>query len=194
MYQRVIYPMVLLLGALSLIAYPSPSFSDATLQNFGEISDVWWHGRTSFHGQVIAPTCTLATEDAYQTIDMGGTSIRELQKAPIGPEKKFRLRLRNCELAGRGKRLYTSSRIRVTFDGEQGGTPDTFLLAGQAKGIDLQIRDMQGDIAKIGKPMPPLLLSGNEEELNYTLRVIRNSQPLKAGNYYAVLRFKVDYE
>ncbi|HCA4419164.1 TPA: fimbrial protein, partial [Escherichia coli] len=46
----------------------------------------------------------------------------------------------------------------------------------------------------VGKVMPPLLLNGNEEGLDYTLRVVRNGQPLKAGNYYAALRFKVDYE
>ncbi|EFN8479511.1 fimbrial protein, partial [Escherichia coli] len=37
-------------------------------------------------------------------------------------------------------------------------------------------------------------LNGNEEGLDYTLRVVRNEQPLKAGDYYAALRFRVDYE
>lgn len=85
-----------------------------------------------------------------------------------GPEKKFRLRLRNCELAGTGKRVYTASRVRVTFDGLQGETPDRFSLTGQAEGINLQILDNQGYPARVGKVMPPLLLNGNEEGLDYT--------------------------
>lgn len=155
---------------------------------------VWWHGRASFKGQVIAPACTLAMEDTWQAIDMGETPVRDLQDSFAGPEKKLRLRLRNCELAGTGKRVYTASRVRVTFDGLQGETPDKFSLAGQAEGINLQILDNQGYPARVGKVMPPLLLNGNEEGLDYTLRVVRNGQPLKAGDYYAALRFKVDYE
>nr|WP_324251493.1 fimbrial protein [Escherichia marmotae] len=155
---------------------------------------VWWDGRATFKGQVIAPACTLAMEDTWQAIDMGETPVRDLQNSFTGPEKKFRLRLRNCELAGTGKRVYTASRIRMTFDGLQGETPDKFSLTGQAEGINLQILDNQGYPARVGKVMPPLLLNGNEEGLDYTLRVVRNGQPLKAGDYYAALRFKVDYE
>lgn len=155
---------------------------------------VWWHGRTSFKGQVIAPACTLAMEDTWQVIDMGETPVRDLQDSAAVPEKKFRLRLRNCELAGTGKRIYTASRVRMTFDGLRGKTPDKFSLLGEAKGISLQILDNQGYPARVGKVMPPLLLNGNEDELKYILRIVRNGYPLKAGNYYTILRFIVNYE
>ncbi|EHJ4094743.1 fimbrial protein [Escherichia fergusonii] len=171
--------------------FPSPGMS---LPEYWGEEHVWWHGRASFKGQVIAPACTLAMEDTWQAIDMGETPVRDLQDSFVGPEKKFRLRLRNCELAGTGKRVYTASRVRVTFDGLQGETPDKFSLTGQAEGINLQILDNQGYPARVGKVMPPLLLNGNEEGLDYTLRVVRNGQSLKAGDYYAALRFKVDYE
>lgn len=69
----------------------------------------------------------------------------------------------------------------MTFDGLQGETPDKFSVAGQAEGINLQILDNQGYPARVSKVMPPLLLNGNEEGLDYTLRVVRNGQPLKAG-------------
>ena len=174
----------------------SPSFppSGITLPEYWGEEYVWWHGQASFKGQVIAPACTLAMEDTYQAIDMGETPVRDLQDYSDGPEKKFRLRLRNCERAGTGKRVYTASRVRVTFDGLQGETPDKFSLIGQAEGINLQILDHHGYPARVGNVMPPLLLNGNEEGLEYTLRIVRNGQPLKAGDYYAALRFKVDYE
>ncbi|MFT2321198.1 fimbrial protein [Escherichia coli] len=175
---------------------PSPSFppSGMTLQEYWGEEHVWWHGRASFKGEVIAPACTLAMEDIWQAIDMGESPVRDLQNSFAGPEKKFHLRLRNCELAGTGNRFYTASRVRVTFDGLQGETPEQFRLIGQAEGINLQILDNQGHPARVGKMMPPLLLSGNEEGLDYILRIVRNGRPLKAGNYYATLRFEVDYE
>ncbi|EBA5852081.1 type 1 fimbrial protein [Salmonella enterica] len=195
MFWRMILSLILF-WCTAAQAVPLPSFppSGMTLQEYRGEEHIWWHGQANFKGQVIAPACTLAMEDTWQAIDMGETPVRDLQNNFVGPEKTFRLRLRNCELAGIGKRVYTASRVRVTFDGLQGETPDKFSLTGQAEGINLQILDNQGYPTRVGKVMPPLLLNGNEEGLDYTLRVVRNGQPLKAGDYYAALRFKVDYE
>lgn len=179
------------LHATSSIPFLPPGM---TLPEFWGEEHVWWHGRANFKGQVIMPACTLAMEDTYQVIDMGETPVRDLQNSNVGAEKNFRLRLRNCELAGTGKRVYTASRVRVTFEGVPGETPDKFLLLGSSQGISLQILDKQGYPAKSGKVMPPLLLNGDEAEFDYTLRLVRNEYPLKSGSYYSVLRFKVDYE
>ncbi|EPY3706090.1 TPA: type 1 fimbrial protein [Escherichia coli] len=179
------------LHATSSLPFPP---SGMTLPEYWGEEHVWWHGRANFKGQVIIPACTLAMEDRYQVIDMGETPVRSLQNSSVGAEKKFRLRLRNCELAGMGKRVYTASRVRVTFEGVHGETLDKFLLLGSSQGVNLQILDNQGYPAKSGKVMPPLLLSGNEYEFDYTLRLIRNGYPLKPGSYYSVLRFKVDYQ
>ncbi|MDQ9277686.1 fimbrial protein [Escherichia marmotae] len=195
MLWRIILSIIFLWsGVLHSALLPSFPPSGMSLPEYWGEEHVWWHGRASFKGEVVAPACTLAMEDTWQAIDMGETPVRDLQDSFAGPEKKFRLRLRNCELAGTGKRVYTASRVRVTFDGLQGETPDKFSLTGRAEGINLQILDNQGYPARVGKVMPPLLLNGNEEGLDYTLRVVRNGQPLKAGDYYAALRFKVDYE
>lgn len=195
MFWRMILSVTFSLCA-AVQAVPSTSFppSGVALSEYWGEEHVWWHGRASFKGQVIAPTCTLTMENTWQAIDMGETPVRDLQGSFVGPEKKFRLWLRNCELAETGQRVYTASRVRVTFDGLPGETPDKFSLTGQAEGINLQILDSQGYPARVGKAMPPLLMNGNDERLDYTLRVVRNGQPLEAGNYYATLRFKVDYE
>lgn len=195
MFWRMIILVVLFEGMVAQAA-PSPSFPPPgmTLPEYWGEKYVWWHGRANFKGQVIIPACTLTMEDTWQAIDMGEIPVRDLQDSFAGSEKRFRLRLRNCELTGTGKRVYTASRVRVTFDGLQGELPDKFSLTGQAKGINLQILDNQGYPVRVGKVMPPLLLNGNEDGLDYILRVVRNGQPLKAGDYYAALRFKVDYE
>ncbi|HHP7631975.1 TPA: fimbrial protein [Escherichia coli] len=195
MYRKIILAVIVCTSA-AIQASASPSFPPPgmTLPEYWGEEDVWWHGRTSFKGQVIAPACTLAMEDRYQGIDMGSIAVRDLQGMHVGSEKKLRLRLRDCELAGVGRRIYTASRIRITFDGVQSNNSEYFAVYGNAEGIHLQIIDEQGYIARVGKPMPPLLLTGNEEGLTYTLRLIRNGKPLKPGDYYTVLRFKVDYE
>lgn len=61
-------------------ALPSGSFPPPgmTLPEYWGEEHVWWDGRASFKGQVIAPACTLAMEDAWQEIDMGTTPLRDL--------------------------------------------------------------------------------------------------------------------
>ncbi len=162
--------------------------------NTGEKNTYGGTAWAAFHGEVVRPACTLAMEDAWQIIDMGETPVPDLQNGFSGPERKFSLRLRNCEFNSQGGNLFSDSRIRVTFDGVRGETTDKFNLSGQAKGINLQIADARGNIARAGKVMPAIPLTGNEEALDYTLRIVRNGKKLEAGNYFAVLGFRVDYE
>lgn len=173
------------------ISFPGPGVS---LPDYWGEPLVWWHGRANFSGQVIAPACSLAMEDRYQSVDMGATPVRDLQSTLLGPEKKIEIRLRDCELSSESAKTFTGSRVHLTFEGVRGNTPDEFSLSGQAGGVNLQIRDIQGYSAYSGKPMPPQLLTGNEQGLIYSLRLVRNGEPLKAGDYHAVLRFKIDYE
>ena len=81
--------------ALPLASFPPPGM---TLPKQSGEEHVWWDGRASFKGQVIAPACTLAMKDAWQQIDMGTTPLRDLQNSPAGPEKKFRLRRQTLEI------------------------------------------------------------------------------------------------
>ncbi len=182
--RRPIYLLLIILGWGCVY----PVFPSGKYPTQGE------QGMTSFKGEVISSACVLAMEDTYQEINLGDVPVRDLQNGFVGPVKKFRLRLRDCDLGASEGKIYASSHIRVTFDGLQGEAPDRFSVAGHAQGINLQILDKQGYLARVGKVMPPLLLLGNEESLDYTLRVVRNGLPLKPGDYYAALRFKVDYE
>lgn len=188
----------LLFFSAFLQASPSISFSGSDVSFSDSLGGalVWWHGRANFSGQVIAPACSLAMEDRYQSIDMGSTPVRDLQNTLLGAEKKIELLLRDCELSGESStaKTFTGTRVRLTFEGVRGNTPDEFSLSGQASGVNLQIRDVQGYSAYSGKPMPPQLLTGNEQGLIYSLRLVRNGEPLKAGDYHVALRFKIDYE
>ncbi|HFI6255917.1 TPA: fimbrial protein [Escherichia coli] len=197
MRLRIILSIMLLVSTIIQAAQPkSPNFQPlkVTLPEDWKEEQIWWDGQANFKGQVIESTCTLAMVDAYQEIDLGTTPIRDIQSSSVGPERKFRLRLRNCDLVETDSDFHTINHVRITFDGIPGETPDKFWLTGLAEGINLQIMDNNGYPARVGKTMPPLLLKGSEEELNYILRIVRNGSSLKAGDYYAVIRFKMDYE
>jgi type 1 fimbria pilin len=166
--------------------------SASPLSDYWGEENVWWHGRATFSGQVVIPACSLMMEDAWQSVDMGETPVRDLQTSSVGPQQYFKLRLKDCELSGRPG--MTGQHVRVIFDGARGVDSDRFAVTGQATGIDLQILDRGGYIARAGETMPQQPLEGNSQELDYGIRVVRNSEALSAGDYYAVLRFRLYYE
>ncbi|MBC6504428.1 type 1 fimbrial protein [Citrobacter freundii] len=196
MRWQVIIILIIALGNVPLTALASGifPFTGMSHQKYWNEDNVWREGRASFRGQVIAPACIFSMEETDQVVDMGEVRVRDLQKTSSGPEKRFQLRLRDCDLAGTGKKGYTSNRVRVMFDGVAGARQDRFSTSGQAEGVELQIVDVQGYAARAGKVMPALLLEGNEQSLEYILRVVRNGEPLKSGDYFASLRFNIDYE
>lgn len=192
MFERVML-FIAIFWCASILAQPHISASgEPDAPSGGGSDNIPQQNRIAFRGMLTAPACSLAMEDAYQTVNMGSTPVRDLQNVFAGPEKPFRLRLRHCGLTD--TRNNPVNRIRVTFNGVRGETPERFAVVGQAQGIDLQITDSDGYPARQGQPMPPLFVRGNEEELKYTLQVLRNSRPLSAGDYYSVLQFRIDYE
>lgn len=156
---------------------------------------VWWHGRANFSGEVLTPACTLVMEDRWQTIDMGDATLRQLQHSSSGTEKKFSLRFDDCDLFDPETIGNTSNRIRISFDGISGENQEQFRFYGSAKGVDLQILDSMGYKARLGEPMVPIISEEeNKARLNYLLRVVRNSDNLQSGSYYASIRFNINYE
>ncbi|MEM5506718.1 fimbrial protein [Shewanella frigidimarina] len=124
----------------------------STADLWGE-SDVWWHGRANFKGEVISPTCTIAMDSAYQSINLEGLPVRELQQVSFGPEKIFHIKLSHCELSD--KRLlgniYSNTQFSLSFDGLEGATPNQFSMVGSAQGIELQIIDSNGKEVEVNK-------------------------------------------
>ncbi|MEW6999924.1 hypothetical protein M5585_01005 [Serratia ureilytica] len=57
----------------------------------------------------------------------------------------------------------------------------------------LRITDANGNIARPGRPLPPMEIIPGNYQLNFTLMLIENNRPLKAGSYFSSVRFKMDY-
>lgn len=149
-------------------------------------------GTVFIRGEVLYTPCAIDLDSRDQTIDMGETPVSEIAVKGYGPSKKFTVRLINCLLLpAPGQTQYESEYYQITFDPMAGS--DRFSVSGDATGIELAIHDSEGHYAEPGVAFPAREVTPGIMDLNYTLRLIRNGQPLTSGSYQTLIRFRMDY-
>ncbi|WP_419246383.1 fimbrial protein [Serratia sp. NFX21] len=148
-------------------------------------------GRVNMQGAVIETACAIDTESRDQTIDMFILPLSQIIRDGHGLKREFNIRLINCVLGRIDKKSPDWQRFQVTFDGR--GDNGLFAVDGPAQGIALELTDNDGNIAAPGKPLPAINISEGDSQLNYSVRLVSNSQVLRSGEYSSAIRFKIDY-
>jgi type 1 fimbria pilin len=148
-------------------------------------------GRINMQGAIIDTACAIAAGSREQIIDMGSIPVADIIRDGQGITKPFSIELINCILTRPNNTLPDWRHFQVTFDGEADG--ELFGVQGEAKGVALQIADGQGNIATPGKPLPLGDISLGAMQLKYAMRLVSNSQAVRAGAYSTAVRFKLDY-
>ena len=148
-------------------------------------------GRINMQGAIIETACAIATESREQVIDMNTIPISQFSKNGMSRSIPFNIQLINCILERENNKLPGWSQFRITFDGK--ADDDMFGIDGSASGIALNITDAFGNRAIPGIPLPRHDIAPDSYRLNYTISLLRNKQPLKAGRYFSSVRFKMEY-
>ena len=151
------------------------------------------NGHATLTGTVVSSACTIALEDALQTVDMGVIPARELKKHGQGQVRRMNLHLRSCSLEQQDTGDLQPA-VRVVFDGRFSGDPSLFTVAGSARGVALRIRDRNGRQIRAGESLPSAPVYGSEQGLHYWLQVVSDGTPLSAGDFYTAIRFSLNYE
>ncbi|MGQ6473134.1 fimbrial protein [Serratia sp. IR-2025] len=148
-------------------------------------------GRVNMQGAIIDTACAIATESREQIIDMAIMPVSDIARDGRGRTVPFSIELINCVLERADKSLPDWKQFRITFDGNSDG--DMFGVSGNAGGVALKITDVAGNIARPGEALPPVGILPGSYRLNYAMTLISNQRPLKAGDYFSSVRFKMDY-
>jgi type 1 fimbria pilin len=142
-------------------------------------------------GSIIDTACAIAAGSREQTIDMDTVPVGDIMRDGQGTTRPFSVELINCELSRPDPQLPDWHHFQVTFDGDADGS--LFGVRGEAKGVALEIADSQGNKAMPGEPLPLGEIIPGSMKLDYTMKLVSNSQTLKAGRYTSAVRFKLDY-
>lgn len=161
-----------------------------TVSSGVQSSEIIGRGALSMAGSILESPCDIEVGDRDQSLVMDVFPISQLAMTGRGPERDFSIRLVGCYVG-----LESSNspwrRFAVTFDGQQ--EREYFGVIGSAQGLALVIRDVRGATAIPGRPLPERVMAPGEKQLDYTVAVVASQQPLRAGNYRSVIRFKMDY-
>lgn len=150
-------------------------------------------GRVNLGGEIHESACSIHTDDVWQEIPFEDVTHRTLSDATATVSQPVKIRLINCSLARKNGSVWTN--VAMTFDGARDETsPDLFSVHGSAEGIGLRITNRTGVNAIPGENLPPEELSDGDNELKYTLNLVKNGNQLKEGDWFSVIRFVVAYQ
>lgn len=155
-------------------------------------------GKVNLGGEIFDAACNLEVTDTYQTIEMDPTPIGRLARDGQGEPHPFTLRLVNCALTRHsairlGESLPDWQHVRVTFDGTDDRGGRSFGIIGSSQGVALHITDAEGRESFPGIPMPLSALTGKDQVLHYTLRLVGNNRLMAVGSHRAAVRFRLEY-
>lgn len=171
------FPMALIVCA-SLIAMPGLT---AQQEN----------GVVNMQGTIVDTACSIESGDRDQSINMGSFPLAMIASTGKSPAREFSIRLTDCVLERTYPLQPDLKKFQVTFEGSLNGV--LFALEGKASGVGLRISDAAGRVATAGTVLPADRLTADTMHLHYYLQLVRNNQPLVAGDYWTTLRFKLDY-
>lgn len=149
-------------------------------------------GTVKMYGSIIETACAIDVGSRDQTIDMGSIPISQIKRDGQGPARPFTIRLVNCTFEREDPNQPDWKYFRVTFDGERENK--LFAISGEAKGVGLEIRRQDGEMAVPGQAMSPQDLTQGTRDLIYQLRLVADHHSLRSGLYHSLIRFKLDYE
>ena len=149
------------------------------------------YGIVNMQGSIVDTTCSLDFQSKDQTIEMKTLSVNKMKRDGEGPKHNITLKLINCKLIEEfGEERYWKP-FKVSFEGDV--DHHNFGVEGEAEGVALQILDSNNQEITPGKVSDSKEWDVNDKLLIYSIRLINNNQPIKAGDYHSTIRFKVDY-
>lgn len=153
-------------------------------------------GHATFSGEVLAPACTIALEDRFQIIPFGEVPLRELWAGSGHLVQDMVIHLEHCAQPGQADELRSDDRaLRIRFEGVPDKDPAGFRTFGTAGGVALYLQDARREAVRPGVYMPALWQrSYDRQVLEYRMEVRPDGQAIRAGDFRAALRFRIDYE
>lgn len=163
------------------------------------------NGTLQASGMLVSAPCVLMPESQMQEISLGAASLMSLkQPGDVTLPVDVHIVLDDCpggvnqaddrqNIRG-GLWLSDQSVVRMTVTGEPAADDARFFNIRGASGVSLRMASPDGALLVPGMASQPLPLSQGRNDLVLKAQLWRNSQPVQAGEWQAVVHIGMEYE
>lgn len=152
-------------------------------------------GELDISGELVTAACDIDPQSRELWVEFGNVSARDIN---LNQETKlirpFMIHLVGCQSFGSQHQSTSVAFATITFDGNVSINDSTILMpSGDSDGFGIQIYDQRGERLTFGEPSSGYLFSDENNTLRFTASLIPIHRHIKAGEFYAVTRFSMDY-
>lgn len=162
------------------------------------------YGLLHVYGSLTESACRLAMDSAWQEVDMGNTTTRDLKRpGDQGEPVRVALKLEDClpsptsvRDAWSGNLLWSRDQPSVTVSfvaPSELMNPGLVRVSGTS-GVALRMTDRYHRDVRLGSEGQPLLLEPGDNTLFYYIAPERTAAPLVAGAWHALIHFRLNYD
>ncbi|KFK96798.1 MULTISPECIES: fimbrial protein [unclassified Serratia (in: enterobacteria)] len=151
------------------------------------------YGRVNMNGVIINPACSISSDNAEQTIDLGLITQETLNNT-AAVTYPFTINLINCVFLHAEENKEMQSTLGLRFDGPSEPGSSWFNLGESSKGLAFQILDGQSNVVIPGAVMRVHKHDGENKKLNYSLRLIKKIPQVKSGRFHSMVYFTLIHQ
>lgn len=162
------------------------------------------NGKLNVIGYLTEGTCWIDFESENVFIDMGEITSSTFKKVGDRSEPiPFLIKLHGCTSGGAKKKDYLTGNyywdslqpiVDVTFFSTLVESDDDTILVKGVHGVGLKISDEKYRDIKMGVSSKPLFLMPGYNEIVYHVQLIKTSNEISKGYFYATSNFVIDYQ
>lgn len=153
-------------------------------------------GKVEMSGELIETACGIDPLSREIWVDFGDVSARDINMdSESHLTKDFNVHLTGCRVI-KNKTAADDSfpYATITFIGNSAPhDPSALLVTGEGEGFGIHLRNQHGSMLTIGQPSPGYDLSNGSNILRFTASLVPVNKHIKAGEFYAIARFFIDY-
>lgn len=148
-------------------------------------------GHVQLAGSIVDSACSIRVGNASQAIVFKPTALGGLVRGDTSHQQNLSIYISDCIASSSSDNGDSSQRFILTLESEREGK--NFSIHGAAQGIALQIKDEQGKLVSPGMLLEHSTPSIDMLMLNYTLSLVGSGHALKAGDYHATIKLRVQH-
>lgn len=152
-------------------------------------------GQMVMKGEIIETACEIDYQDRVQWIDFGQLTAREIgHRSGNNLVRFFQVRLTDCSLESQFYPGVFYRSANVTFDSDRITSDDQIIgIFGDAKGFGIRLNDSRGNTITMGKPTENFSLKKGVNTLGFSATIVPLTHHIESGDFYATVRFFMDY-